>query len=160
MIARCHLAVRRPRGFTLIELLVVIAIIAVLIGLLIPAVQKVRESAQRTTCQNNLKQIGIATHSCHDANGCLPPCYDYYPPGTKTFRATPFVWILPYLEQGNLYAAVVNAGGTTSFNAQHRGLHNVNVNGELRQLRRERPGVWDDHDGGRCGRSDRYQVQL
>jgi prepilin-type N-terminal cleavage/methylation domain-containing protein len=107
---------RRARAFTLIELLVVIAIIAVLVGLLLPAVQKVREAANRAECQNNLKQIGLGTHNVHNNFGELPPAHNYYPSTTPgTLKAAPTVWILPYVEQDNLFKQI-QAGGviTTS----------------------------------------------
>ena len=106
---------RHNRGFTLIELLVVIAIIAALIGLLLPAVQKVREAASRLRCQNNLKQMGLALHQYHGDHNRFPPSLER---GLTPWRPAPnhgwtvswswLAYILPYIEQDNLWNQGIN----------------------------------------------------
>ncbi len=112
---------RRYRGFTLIELLVVIAIIAILIGLLLPAVQKVREAAARTQCQNNIKQLSLAMCNMCDANqGKVPPGIGNYP---GIYAGTPnngdggtFLFLLPFVDQPAMYQSTFVSGGDANDN--------------------------------------------
>src|SRR5262249_30239088 len=107
--------VRRVRlGFTLIELLVVIAIIAILIGLLLPAVQKVREAAARTQCTNNIKQLVLAAHNCNDTYNRLPPPIGTSPPSTAaipTNFGNAIFFLLPFFEASTIYKGSAGIAG-------------------------------------------------
>lgn len=123
--------VRRPnqrrKAFTLIELLVVIAIIAILVSLLLPAVQQAREAARRTQCKNNLKQLGLALHNYHDVHSCFPPSSGYIGGGAGARRQSGFGMILPMIEQGPLYQMIQQGGTSASVNGTTNYYQNVFV---------------------------------
>jgi len=117
---------RRQGGFTLIELLVVIAIIAILIGLLLPAVQKVREAAAKATCENNLKQMTLATHNFEGTYSRLPPLVGSTAKPFISIYGPTHVFLLPYMEQANLYADMYNTGNANLTYAWWGGIQNDN----------------------------------
>jgi prepilin-type N-terminal cleavage/methylation domain-containing protein len=124
-----YLGRRREGGFTLIELLVVIAIIAILIGLLLPAVQKVREAAARTQCSNNLKQMSLAVANYDSTYMKIPPAWTSSGPvNTATNGNGPYgvvhFWILPYIEQNTIYVA---SGLNNSVNVNNNGIYNTPI---------------------------------
>jgi len=132
---------RLARGFTLIDLLVVIAIIAILIGLLLPAVQKVREAAARMQCQNNLKQYGIAMHTFHDARGRFPPGGQIGAMGANSGdwnddRGTWLVYALPYIEQDNLYRLFGNGTPEAVYNSA------TNARNSIAAVQQARPKIF------------------
>jgi prepilin-type N-terminal cleavage/methylation domain-containing protein len=133
----CSFKSSRREAFTLIELLVVIAIIAILIGLLLPAVQKVRESAARIQAANSLKQMGIALHNANDTNGNLPPLFGAYPNSNISVGnynwnnvgwGTIFFNLLPYIEQNNLYQACYATQSNAAFFYGYYNFYSWNTN--------------------------------
>jgi type II secretory pathway pseudopilin PulG len=108
----CRSNRRRPRGFTLVELLVILAVLAFLLGLFLTAVQQVRETANRITCTNNLKQIGLAVHNADATYARLPPLAGDFPNAKST--GTVFFHLLPFLEQDNLYKSAGDGKGNFS----------------------------------------------
>ena len=135
----CKKAVRS--GFTLIELLIVIAIIVILIGLLFPAVQKIRESAARTQCANNLKQLGLALHNFHEQNGSMPPYWDAYPrPDSMSVKGCWFNHLLPFVEQAPFFNKLNENIQKTKSNWDG---YDVTTTQTYQQWVQDTPGYWE-----------------
>jgi len=135
----------RRAGFTLIELLVVIAIIAILIGLLLPAVQKVRSAAARAQSQNNVKQMSLAVHSYHDANGTVPPLADALAPGKG--QVSVHFFLLPYIEQGAVYDLGMANGGAWNNSPNNAGSKPIKTYISPRDPSSPLP-IWKESNGG------------
>jgi prepilin-type N-terminal cleavage/methylation domain-containing protein len=118
--------VERRRGFTVVELLVVIGIIASLMALLIPAVQRVREGANRIACLNNLRQMGLGAQECNDMYGKLPPMLGYYPFEDRNAYGGLLFHLLPFIEQADLYNATYDPD-TRFYDVRHNHLYTVSV---------------------------------
>jgi len=130
----------RRRGFTLIELLVVIAIMGILIALLLPAVQSIREAAARAQCANNLKQLGLAAHNFHNDNNHFPPYFgvngsggNVYPwgPNQNKVYGSWFAHLLPYVEQEPVYNLVANDCQVSGWNQPHYDSYNPGTPGNI-----------------------------